>query len=131
MVVVFAGVPTDISGLLIGRDGTLQVATPSVDYVVPADLNAKQDVSAKNQPNGYAGLDGAGLVPSALLPSSVRLHVQSSPSASWVVPHGLDHRPLVQLLDDSGHQVFADVTVDLTNIAVAFSTPQTGSLLYQ
>ncbi|WP_288076668.1 hypothetical protein, partial [Rhodococcus sp. (in: high G+C Gram-positive bacteria)] len=34
-------------------------------------LTGKQSISDRNQPNGYAGLDGSGLVPAVLLPSYV------------------------------------------------------------
>ncbi|MGX4707718.1 hypothetical protein LZP97_00075 [Rhodococcus sp. DMF-1] len=34
-------------------------------------LTGKQSTSERNQPNGYAGLDGSGLVPAVLLPSYV------------------------------------------------------------
>lgn len=209
---VLLGTVTDVAGLFMGRDGTLHVAVPGTDYVVPGDLslyllasanlsdltdptsarshlglgsaavreaatgsgallssvdsntpsnmtgfvksdggklfgagtigvdevvglssalNSKEIAANKNQPNGYAGLDGSGVIPVSLVPNLVRRYVQSSPSASWVVAHGLNHRPQVQVFDASGNQVFSDVTVDLTNISVAFATPQTGSLIYQ
>lgn len=46
---------------------TLPIAVTDVTELQTA-LNAKQATSAKGQANGYAGLDGAGLVPVAQLP---------------------------------------------------------------
>lgn len=39
--------------------------------ILDLDLSLYQLLSAKNQANGYAGLDGSGLIPSAILPSFV------------------------------------------------------------
>lgn len=48
-------------------------------------LDDKQDLSEKGQPNGYASLDGAGLVPSAQLPSYVDDVVEYANLASFPV----------------------------------------------
>lgn len=61
---IFVGVPTDVSGLLIGRDGTIQAATDGSDYLSPTtglQLSANLgDVPDKAAARSNLGLDVAG-----------------------------------------------------------------------
>lgn len=54
---------------------------------------------------------------------------QSSPSASWVIPHSLGRRPLVQIFDDAGEQIYPDVIAGKSNVSVIFSAAMTGSVI--
>lgn len=50
-------------------------------------------------------------------------------AGTWVLPHGLGRKPMVQLFLSSGEQVLADVTVDNTNINAVFAEPTQGFAL--
>jgi hypothetical protein len=68
------GTATPLSGYLKGNGGAVSatVSIPQSDVTnLSTALAAKEASANKNQANGYAGLDGAGLVPAALLPSYV------------------------------------------------------------
>ena len=55
-------------------------------------------------------------------------HVQSSPSAEWVVNHNLGVRPAVSVLSPGGVEVLASITHASTNqLRIYFAQPQTGS----
>ncbi len=55
-------------------------------------------------------------------------HVQSSPSAEWVVNHNLGLRPAVSVLSPGGVEVSAHVIHQSTNqLRIYFAQPQTGS----
>lgn len=53
----------------------------------------------------------------------------TSSAGTWIVPHGLGRRPIVQVFLSSGEQVFPDVFVDTANITAVFATPTAGFLL--
>lgn len=76
------GGPADGTLLALGDTGTLGtgviVLAPtdsvttnidSLNVALVSSLSGKQDTSAKNQANGYAGLDGSGLLTTSLVPS--------------------------------------------------------------
>jgi hypothetical protein len=48
-------------------------------------------------------------------------------AGTWIIPHGLGRRPLVQVFLNSGEQIFPDVFVDTTNITAVFSHQQQAS----
>lgn len=52
---------------------------------------------------------------------------QSAPSASWVINHNLGRRPLVQVFDDLGEQIYPDVFAGPASVSVVFATAKTGS----
>lgn len=54
---------------------------------------------------------------------------QTSPSASWVIPHALGRRPLVQVCDPSGEVVFPDVIAGAATVSVIFAAAATGSII--
>lgn len=54
---------------------------------------------------------------------------QTSPSASWVIPHALGRRPLVQVCDPSGEVVYPDVIAGAATVSVIFAAAATGSII--
>lgn len=66
-------------------------------------------------PRGPAGTGaGGGLV-----------HQQTTPSASWSIPHQLGRLPVVDLYV-AGELVEADVAADVSSVHVTFPTPTSG-----
>lgn len=71
------GLATTLSGKASTSDPRLSDARTPLAHSHPqsditglaSSLAGKQDTSAKGQPNGYAGLDASGLIPSSVLPS--------------------------------------------------------------
>ncbi|WP_199546567.1 hypothetical protein [Streptomyces sp. N35] len=54
-------------------------------------------------------------------------HVQSSPAATWQVPHSLGKFPNVSIINDAGRAVYADVDHSTPNLVViTFPTPYSG-----
>lgn len=67
---------------------------------------------------GRPGINGAGFE-----------HLQSSPSAEWIVNHNLGFRPSATVLSAGGVEVLAQVVHASTNqLRVIFTAPQTGSV---
>lgn len=58
--------------------------------------------------------------------NSAHIHVQTTPSASWLVSHSLGRLPSVDLYVD-GSLVEADVEADLYIVTVTFPSPMVGS----
>lgn len=62
------------------------------------------------------------------------IHTQLSPLATWTIPHGLDHPPIISVLvntDGADEVVYADVTYPDAGslVVVTFATPQTGRVV--
>jgi hypothetical protein len=53
-------------------------------------------------------------------------HVQSTPSVTWVIDHGLGFNPNVTVIDSSGRQVEGDVAYSLDQVIVTFSAAFSG-----
>lgn len=65
---------------------------------------------------GPAGAGGSGIV-----------WTQSTPSASWTIPHGLGRLPVVAVYDNAGNEILAEVFADSTHVAVIWPSAMTGS----
>lgn len=76
-----------------------------------------QGAAGPEGPPGPAGPAGSG--------NSVRVN-QTSPSASWVIPHELGKSPIVQVFTTAGEQIDADVYASDTQVSVMFAQPTTG-----
>lgn len=60
--------------------------------------------------------------------SSAAMH-WSPPSAlsSWMIPHNLGYKPVVQIIDSTGSLIFTKVThVDINTCLIEFSQPVSG-----
>lgn len=54
-------------------------------------------------------------------------HVQGTPSASWIVSHGLGKYPSVRVFDSAGTEVVGAVDyTDLNNLTITFSAAFSG-----
>lgn len=72
------------------------------------------------------------------LPAIVRRHLAAPPvqvpfesAPLWHTTHTFGRIPAVTILDSSGKQIEAVVTVTVTDVTVTFSEPVDGSLLLQ
>ncbi|GAA2294160.1 hypothetical protein GCM10010149_47650 [Nonomuraea roseoviolacea subsp. roseoviolacea] len=59
-------------------------------------------------------------------PAQPVTHVQATPSASWVIPHELGHRPHVTVLDNIGTVIQTDVHIGENTVSIVFASPTTG-----
>lgn len=61
-------------------------------------------------------------------PSDVSyVHTQSTPSTTWNVAHNLNYRCSVQVVDNAGNQIIAQIDwIDNNNVQVLFNMPMTG-----
>lgn len=100
--------------------GVVVQATPAT-FTVPG-LSAYQLAVS----NGYGGTEEAWL---ASLGNRSFLYVQSTPSASWNIPHSLGRPPSVTLLSDTGEEFDADVTATSTNVYIQLPSPITGQAI--
>lgn len=56
------------------------------------------------------------------------LHVQSTPATTWVIYHNLAKYPTIAVMDNSGVQVFADIShIDLNTAMVQFTIGFSGT----
>lgn len=75
---------------------------------------------AEQGPSGPPGPPGA---------AAATVVEQTAPSASWIIPHNLHRRPLVQITDETGEVVFPDVIAGPTVVSVIFAQPATGTAI--
>lgn len=55
------------------------------------------------------------------------IHTQSSPSATWIIPHGILHFVHVTLINASNEIIHADIADDTSGTTtITFPTPTTG-----
>jgi hypothetical protein len=54
-------------------------------------------------------------------------HIQSTPSANWIIAHPLGRRPGVNIYLSSGEAVEADVSASLSSVSITFPSPVSGS----
>lgn len=55
--------------------------------------------------------------------------IDASLSASWIIPHTLGRVPIVQVFEDTGEQLIADVLATDTQISVTHGQPVAGFVL--
>lgn len=99
-----------------------QVTTVTVDVtstsLTIASTPAPTVMVAAAGPQGPSGAGG----------STSFEFTQTSPSASWVIVHGLRKYPSVTLVNDAGQIVYADIEYsDLNTVSVTFANPQVGT----
>lgn len=89
--------------------------TMSGVQVVVAGPQGPKGVQGDTGPQGEQGPTGGAVT-----------HTQSSPSASWIINHGLGRYPVVEVIV-GGELVMADISfIDVNNIAVVFAQATTG-----
>jgi hypothetical protein len=54
-------------------------------------------------------------------------HTQTTPAATWSIPHTLGFIPTVTVYDSAGRMILADVTASTTVVTVTMGAPDTGS----
>ncbi len=55
------------------------------------------------------------------------VHQQSVASTEWTVNHNLGTRCSIQVVDDTAHEIIADIQwIDNNTVKVSFNTPTTG-----
>lgn len=54
------------------------------------------------------------------------VHQQTSPAATWTIPHGLGREPHMVTVFQNGEQVFTDTDVDPVHVVLTFPSPETG-----
>jgi hypothetical protein len=60
--------------------------------------------------------------------ASRHVHIQGSPSASWLITHGLGGKPSVTVVDSAETVVIGEVTyISSTQVRIDFSSPFSGS----
>lgn len=63
-------------------------------------------------------------------PAEPVTHEQTTPSASWIVQHGLGHKPHVTVLDTAGAVIQTDVThLNDDTVSIVFASPTSGIAL--
>jgi hypothetical protein len=105
-------------------DRALEAPVPSHNYFSYIDFAIQ-----KGQPGGIATLDEDGHIPLAQMGAGRYFHTQTTPSASWLIPHNLGVKPLVQVLVD-GHLVIADTEHNSDNsVTLVFATAAMGQAI--
>jgi hypothetical protein len=97
------------------------VTTPATRAVVVTEPAATVVIRAPG-PQGPPGAASAGLR---------YVHTQTTPAATWVIPHGLGRIPSVVLLDPDGQEFDADVlhpSLDTTSVVHGQPTAGTAHL---
>lgn len=56
------------------------------------------------------------------------VHVQSTPAATWTIPHGFARIPHSVTVYIGGQQVLIDATVDATYVVLEFPSPESGEV---
>ena len=106
-----------------GRTGTVVLGASDVgalpdDTVIP-DISGLQATSEKNQPNGYAGLDGDGTIPDNRIPSSIARDTEIGTQITAHDGSGTAHATLFAGKADVSHaHGGADITSGLVAPAV-------------
>lgn len=96
------------------------VLGPTADVAVTVGPSTQIDVVGSTPgPAGPAGPPGPTGPPGP--GSGAYVHVQSVPSALWIINHGLTYTPNVTVVDSAGDQVEGDVTIIGGTISVGFS----------
>lgn len=90
----------------------------SGDMTRDTEIASKQDVSSKNQPNGYAGIDSSGKIPVELLPASL-MSLKGPWNASTNTPTLSNTMPGVDLGDV--YEVVVGGTVNFGNGPITFA----------
>ncbi|MDR7496834.1 MAG: hypothetical protein QN174_07745 [Armatimonadota bacterium] len=73
--------------------------------------------------------DGRRLLVDGAAVATPRIYTFATPSATWVVPHGLGRAALVQVVCD-GAEVVAEVEqTDADTVTVRFAAPRTGYVI--
>lgn len=58
------------------------------------------------------------------------MYEQSTPEQVWTIVHNLDKYPSINLLDENGVIMFADIKyVDMSTVQISFATPVIGRAL--
>lgn len=69
-------------------------------------------------------------VPASTTGASPQAFAFATPAATWTVPHGLGRNPMVQLVDDAGAVIDADIDFpDPNTVVVTHAQPLAGSVL--
>lgn len=85
--------------------------------------------SLLGQPNGVAQLDGSGVVPAAQLKAPL-VYTQMTPSAVWTINYDYAVSPDVDVYDNNGDVVMADVNYpDDSTVTITFAHPETGKAI--
>lgn len=57
-------------------------------------------------------------------------HVQSSPSANWIINHNFGTNPIIEVLNPGGQAVVAEIVhTSLNQVHVYLNTPMTGTAI--
>lgn len=95
----------------------LDATPPSVSYVT---TTATHEVVVTDTRMGPPGGSGG--------PGSSFLYVQSVASNVWTINHNLGQRPVVEVRDNTGGVVFANVThLSVNTVRIGFSIPYVGT----
>jgi hypothetical protein len=58
------------------------------------------------------------------------VHEQTTPLATWTIPHSFNRPPLVSIIDTDGKVIFTDVEHSTgTSVVLTFSVPKTGKAI--
>lgn len=85
--------------------------------------------SLLGQPNGVAQLDANGSVVASQIHAPL-VHTQMTPSSTWTINYDYGVTPEVDVYDNNGDVVMADVNYpDNTTVTVSFAFPETGKAI--
>lgn len=117
-----AGVPEIGAGPLSERPAPGSGAPGRLYLVTEPDAH-----SALYRDTGVSWRQVVGAVP----PAGLRyLHTQSLAASTWTVAHGLGRKPIVQVLDSAGTEVFGEVKhLNADTLTVSFGAPFGGECI--
>lgn len=122
--------PSDMLVLDVEKNSLVIDVEPKVTEIVevfsglPGLPGIKGDQGIQG-PQGPPGPSGTGVGGGY----AVTTFTQSNPSSAWLVTHSLNHRPSVEIFNNDGEEVFADVSYPSQNtVLVEFAFETTGVL---
>jgi hypothetical protein len=97
----------------LGNVDNISAMNMPVSILQGAALALKIDISEKGAPSGVATLDGTG----KLIQTQLGTYIwdQGTPSAEWIIPHGLGRYPAIDTYDSAGNHQGGDVIYDSLN----------------
>jgi hypothetical protein len=97
----------------------MDATTPVVSG--PPGLSAYQVALA----NGFVGTEAQWLASLVGAGGATVTHTQSTPLATWTIPHTLGRLPLVSVYV-AGSEVLADIDATSSSVTITFATPTSG-----
>lgn len=116
---VVGGVVTEVEASIGAQASVNARLTPTTQVELVGGTPGPPGTTGPPGPPGPQGAPGTAT-------SQAYVHVQSTPSVTWVIEHNLDIVPNVTVVDSSDRQVEGDVAYSMGQVVVTFSAAFSG-----